>query len=327
MNENIITVASYSLNILGLRFFIMETKEFLMILVSIASGLVGVLYLYLAYVYTYWKKRNVPFSEPRFPTGNALDIIRSRKTMGEIYKDWYRKFSGCKFAGLYQIYRPVLLLMDTDLIKNTLVRDFEHFQDRGFPVDEDNDPLAANLIRLNGDKWKTLRSKLTPTFTPGKLKMMFHTLVECGQNLEKCFEEHAHREDIIELKDILARFTTDVIASCAFGIQCNCLRNPNAEFRRWGRKLFEPSLNQNLRDILYFMVPTIAVALKVTINPPDIANFFTKVVEDTVEYRERNNVTHNDFMELLIQLKSQGCLDTDNQGNGRGQSEYHFKLY
>jgi cytochrome P450 family 6 len=305
----------------------METKDFLMIFVSIASGVLGVIYLYFTYVYTYWKKRKVPFLGPRFPTGNALDIILSRRTMGEIYKNFYRKFSGYKFAGLYQIHRPVLLLVDPDLIKNILVRDFGHLQDHGFPVDEDNDPLNASLLRLNGDKWKTLRSKLSPTFAVGKLKMMFQTLVECGHELEKYFEEPANREDIIELKEILARFTTDVIASCAFGIQCNCLRNPDAEFRRWGRKLFEPSVNQNLRDILYFMVPTLAISLKIAITPPDISNFYMKMIKETVEYRERNNISRNDFMQLLIQLKNRGYLDTNNQGNGKCQSGYHLKLY
>jgi hypothetical protein len=49
-----------------------------------------------------------------------------------------------------------------------------------------------------------------------------------------------------------------------------------------------------------------------------------KVVEETVGYRERNNVTRNDFMQLLIQLKNQGYLETDNQDNEKVQSEYQL---
>lgn len=214
--------------------------------------------------------------------------------------------------------------MDPDLIKNFLVKDFEHFQDHGFPFDEDVDPLGANLFMLNGDKWKTLRSKLSPTFTSGKLKMMFQTLFECGQELEKYLEEPAKVEGILDVKEVLARFTTDVIASCAFGIQCNCLRNPDAEFRRWGRKMFEPSLNQNLRDLMYFFIPRLAIALRIPNTQPDVSKFFMNVVEETVGYREKNNITRNDFMQLLIQLKNQGYIDTDNQDNGKGQS--HSKL-
>jgi Cytochrome P450 len=304
----------------------MQIMHLLLLFISIPCCLLGVLYLYLTQLYIYWKKRGVPFPEPSFPAGNALEMILTRRTIADVYSEFYQNLSGHKFAGLYQIHRPVLLLMDPDLIKNFLVKDFEHFQDHGFPFDEDVDPLGANLFMLNGDKWKTLRSKLSPTFTSGKLKMMFQTLFECGQELEKYFEEPANLEDILDVKEVLARFTTDIIASCAFGIQCNCLRNPNAEFRRWGRKIFEPSLNQKLRDLVYFLIPRLAIALRIPNTKPDVSNFFMNVVEETVGYRERNNVTRNDFMQLLIQLKNQGYLDSDNKDNGKGKYQLRNRL-
>jgi hypothetical protein len=37
------------------------------------------------------------------------------------------------------------------------------------------------------------------------------------------------------------------------------------------------------------------------------------MVEDTVNYRERNNITRNDFMHLLIQIKNKGKLYEDNE--------------
>jgi cytochrome P450 family 6 len=302
----------------------MEMMDVLLLLSSTVAGLFGVLYLYLSYVYTYWKKRGVPFLEPSFPTGNILDMVLSRRTVGEIYIEFYKRLSGHKFVGLYQLHRPTLLLTDPELIKDFLVRDFEHFQDHGFPFDENVDPLAANLFMLNGDKWKKLRSKLSPTFTSVKMKMMFQTLVDCGQELGNFFEQPASRGDIVEVKEVLARFTTDIIASCAFGIQCNCLKDPDAEFRRWGRKLFEPSVKQNLRDIMYFLVPSIAIALKISNIPADVTSFFMKIVKETVEYRERSKVTRNDFMQLLIQLKNQGYVDTDDEDNEKLESEYVF---
>lgn len=32
------------------------------------------------------------------------------------------------------------------------------------------------------------------------------------------------------------------------------------------------------------------------------------MVSDTIEYREKNNVKRNDFMDLLIQLKNKGTI-------------------
>jgi cytochrome P450 family 6 len=46
--------------------------------------------------------------------------------------------------------------------------------------------------------------------------------------------------------------------------------------------------------------------------------------EDTVNYRERNNITRKDFMQLLIQIKNKGKLEEENEileKNGHGNLE------
>jgi cytochrome P450 family 6 len=48
------------------------------------------------------------------------------------------------------------------------------------------------------------------------------------------------------------------------------------------------------------------------------------MVEDTVNYRERNNIKRNDFMQLLIQIKNKVRLGEGNEnieGNGHGTLE------
>nr|XP_008200098.2 PREDICTED: probable cytochrome P450 6a23 [Tribolium castaneum] len=50
--------------------------------------------------------------------------------------------------------------------------------------------------------------------------------------------------------------------------------------------------------------PDLARFLKVRAFPKDIGDFFLKVVKDTVNYREKNNFTRKDFMQLLIDLKN-----------------------
>jgi hypothetical protein len=37
------------------------------------------------------------------------------------------------------------------------------------------------------------------------------------------------------------------------------------------------------------------------------------MVEETVEYREEYNVKRNDFMQLLIQLKKKGVVDSEQE--------------
>lgn len=49
---------------------------------------------------------------------------------------------------------------------------------------------------------------------------------------------------------------------------------------------------------------SIARALRITIIDPDVSQFFMNAVRETVEYREKNRVERNDFMNLLIKLKN-----------------------
>lgn len=175
------------------------------------------------------------------------------------------------------------------------------------------DPLSAHLFNIDNPKWRILRTKLTPTFTSGKMKMMFGTVCDVGEKLVKTIgvESAAAENNVIEIKDIAARFTTDVIGSCAFGLETSALENPKSEFRVYGRKLFDEPKYKPWIVQLVVLFKDIARKLRVTFFHKEVTDFFMKVVKDTVEYREKNNVHRNDFMHLLIQLKNTGSVDDE----------------
>lgn len=53
------------------------------------------------------------------------------------------------------------------------------------------------------------------------MRFMFPTMLDVGQSLQLYMSELVATESDLEMKDILARYTTDVIGKCAFGIACN----------------------------------------------------------------------------------------------------------
>lgn len=94
--------------------------------------------------------------------------------------------------------------------------------------------------------------------------MMFPTLTETGEELKNFLEGPAKRGDVIEIKEVMARFTTDVISSCAFGIQTNSLKDPDAIFRRMGKKIFQPSVGNVFRGVTLTFMPKVAEFFKVS---------------------------------------------------------------
>jgi len=86
----------------------------------------------------------------------------------------------------------------------------------------------------------------------------------------------------------MARYTTDVIGTCAFGTECNSLKDPKAEFREVGRRLFQNN-NRSIRWRVFKMTYHSSLAklgLPVRVFHPDITDFFIRIVRETVELRE-----------------------------------------
>jgi hypothetical protein len=67
------------------------------------------------------------------------------------------------------------------------------------------------------------------------------------------------------------------------------------------------------------IAPVVLDTLKISTIDSDVSKYFRNMVEETVEYREKNHVKRNDFLQMLIQLKNKGQLDdeekTEDQNN------------
>ncbi|XP_053675743.1 cytochrome P450 6A1-like [Anopheles nili] len=267
----------------------------------LAVGLLLAVY-WLRQRLSYWKHRDVAFVQPSFPYGNLAGVGK-KKHMCQILQHCYQQLKGSgPFGGIYFFINPVALIIDPDLIKSVLVKDFTIFHDRNLYHNDRDDPLSRHLVAMEGSKWKNLRAKLTPTFTSGKMKLMFSTVTDVAEEFAKCMaRESANRSDV-EMKDLLARFTTDVIGSVAFGLECNSLKDPEAKFRAMGRKVFQPSSYRVMKIFLAAQFPKLARTLRVTLTAPDVSEFFMGVVKDTIKFRTTNHVQRNDFMTLLMKV-------------------------
>ncbi|XP_050085328.1 probable cytochrome P450 6a14 [Anopheles aquasalis] len=262
-----------------------------------------VVYLLLDKRFQYWKDRGVPQSKPEFIFGNVREV-NQKMHLAVKFQELYHELKGKHpFGGIYMFFSPIALITDLELLKCVFVKDFQYFHDRGVYYNEKYDPLSAHLFNIEGQKWKSLRNKLSPTFTSGKMKMMFSTIEAAGKQFRDFMEETVVKQSEFELKDLLARFTTDVIGMCAFGIECNSMRDPEAEFREMGRKIFQRPRGK-FKGLMTTSLPRLAKAVGITTVHPDVSKFFLGVVRDTIKYRVENNVQRNDFMDILIRMRS-----------------------
>ena len=205
-------------------------------LIAILAIVVSIAYYFVQKTFKYWDKRGVVTAPSSFPFGTFTPIVLQKISFGEHFTKLYKQYhNDNKVVGTFNGMRPSILVCDPEIVRLMFIKDFQHFRDRGVYIDEVRDPMTGNLFSLNGEKWHSLRGKLTPTFTSGKLKAMFSSIVDCGAPFEKYMNEKASNGEVVEMREVLAQYMTNVIVSVAFGIDIDCIGKPNEDFRRIGR--------------------------------------------------------------------------------------------
>ncbi|XP_069699331.1 cytochrome P450 6j1-like [Periplaneta americana] len=275
------------------------------------------LYYYVTRKFNFWKDHGVTYVKPLPFFGSLKSVTLQKVSIGSYLKDIYDDYKGEPYVGIFSMTEPAVVLRDLDLVKNILVKDAETFMNHILDLDEELDPLAARrLLTLRGERWRHMRVNLSPTFTAGKMRKMFYLVDNCGKELVKYVDAEVAEGKYVQVKDTMARFTTDVIASCAFGIESNSFKNPNAEFIVQLRKLFEFSTLRSFAISVSFFVPSLLRLLRLSVVDPSVNQFLRDTVWTTVNYREKNGITRGDFLDSMIELRKRG-----NEANGHASRD------
>lgn len=289
---------------------------------ALASGVLTIIIIIYSmfrkiFSFDYWHSKDVPYLEPSVPFGNIKDVSKKFHIIQVIARAYDEfKNTGAKYCGVYFWTRPVAVILDLDLVKNILVKDSSNFMNKGYQ-NGNSCLLSANLLMVDGDNWEKLRKKIIPTFTSSKMKSLFPTVLEIGDCLNSTLMEMiSKKEDVLDIGDLMTRYTSDIFGDCIFGIECNSLQNKNCDFLQMAKKATNPPRRKatnprHLIHIIKAVFKNIARKLRIKLWRDDVEDYFVNVTKDTIEYREKNfDVKRNDMMDILLNLKND--LDSGN---------------
>lgn len=97
---------------------------------------------------------------------------------------------------------------------------------------------------------------MSPAFTSSKMKIIFSQMEQCARQFSDYFLHQKPNLFDIELKDAFTRYTNDVIASTAFGMQMDSLKEQNNEFYVMGKSFANFADNGTLKFFLYDVLTT-----------------------------------------------------------------------
>ena len=89
----------------------------------------------------------------------------------------------------------------------------------------------------------------------------------------------------MEVTETMGRFTTDVIASCAFGINGHSLKDPDSAFGRRKMSILDFTVKKGLAMLTAFFAPHLKTMFRLKFVDDETNNYVRQIVWSTVEYR------------------------------------------
>lgn len=97
------------------------------------------------------------------------------------------------------------------------------------------------------------------------MKSMYPLLEEAGKKMVIYLNKTISGTSTtgIEAKELAAKFGTEVVAISAFGLESNSFDEADSEFRKMGRKIFEPTTFTVIKILIITILPSLGQYLKI----------------------------------------------------------------
>ncbi|XP_045520529.1 cytochrome P450 6a2-like [Pieris brassicae] len=282
------------------------------------------LILYTSRNFLYWSKRNVKHEIPLPVFGTHFKNLFGIKAYTQIAMHLYNKYPEEKVVGYFRGPTPELIIRDLDIVRNILNIDFMHFYPRAMGRNIEMEPLLRNLFHVDGDKWKLLRQQMTPAFTTAKLKTMFPLIINCAEKLHTVGEDIVKNGGEFDARELMARFTTDFIGACGFGIEMNTMNNDQSAFRELGKKVFTVPLRNAILLAVWDLFPEVRNYICVSNN--DVERELYNIVVEIFKQRNYKPSGRNDFIDLLLELIDKGKIVGESIENIRNGTPHLAEL-
>lgn len=295
----------------------------LLVLVSILVTVSFVLVLFMIYNVrrdkNYFKANNIPYLGAG--VGRLLKLFTGRAATIEVEMEIYREvrklnspvvgFSDI-LLGSYGLY-----IADLELMKNIYVKDFDHFVNRR-PFGGQQTVLRKMLFAIESEQWKGVRAKLSPSFTTGKIRRMFQIFTRSSENMSSYLKKHIAQGSDVDIYQIFSKYTMDVIAGCAFGLDSKAWEVPfgkTSEFEEMGED-FQFSLKPSklIKFAVILVAPKVADFLGFEVFDDAAQKYFSGIIRSVLKRRRQSGERNDDFLQLMMDAQA-GILKADEETN------------
>uniref|UniRef100_A0A8C1HYT4 unspecific monooxygenase n=1 Tax=Cyprinus carpio carpio TaxID=630221 RepID=A0A8C1HYT4_CYPCA len=246
------------------------------------------LYIYGVWPHGFFKKLGIPGPRPCYLYANCA------KKYGKVW-------------GIYDGRLPILMVTDLEMIKVIMVKEcYSNFINRRKRTTGLAGPFADGIIMVQDERWKRMRSTLSPYFTSGRLKEIFPIYILYLIRNKHCFYSR-----------VVGPYSLDVVTSSSFSVDIDSINKADDPFVTNVKKFIQFNMFNPL-FLLILLFPSIAIILKkmgVTLFSKSAMDFFYSAVKKIKDEHNKESDGRVDFLQLMLQNQIPGDHfgDTDEQ--------------
>ncbi|XP_048196284.1 thromboxane-A synthase [Perognathus longimembris pacificus] len=282
-----------------------------MVTLALCVALLALLKWYSTSAFSRLEKLGIRHPKPSPFIGNMMFF---RQGFWESQMELRKQFG--PLCGYYLGRQMYIVISEPDMIKQVLVENFSNFTNRMASGLEPK-PIANSILFLRGKRWEEVRGVLTSAFSPEKLNEMMPLISQACHLLLAHLQRSAESSDACDIQRSYCCYTTDVVASVAFGAQVDSQAAPQDPFVKHCRRFFSLCIPRPLL-VCILSFPSIMIPLARILpnkNRDELNGFFNKLIRNVIALRDQQAAEERrrDFLQMVLDARySESAVGLEN---------------
>lgn len=151
-----------------------------------------------------------------------------------------------------------------------------------------------------------------------QIKSLFPLVDEILKRLVKYIKNESAKESgPVNGRKLTEKFTTDVVSSCIFNADAESFDKEHPEIMEKGLTIFEATPSLIIISTIHAIFPFLRKIIKIRFIKKDIEEFFTNLMQQAIDLREKHKINRDDFLAFLMDLrKKKNLSDLDMAARG-----------